>query len=155
MEVKRLGNIWRYWGDFNGHFEYYVYKSGDPLCKHTGLVVRRLDTLCTLRIDLLIGNYGWMIHMESTEWNPGSDNEVKTSENEWNPAMVVYALYIFSKNFGSWNLLIKNCQHFTFGLQQYMRENHRDCVTQAPIATLDDLRRRATVLGLRLISIEN
>lgn len=146
--------VWSEWEDFDDTFEYYVFKSGSGLFKHNGLAVRRADTGCTLIIDLSTNDEGWYTFIRRGKWEPG-EIEVNMSENKWNPAMVAFALHTFSKNFSAWNLLFNNCRDFTSGLKEFMRENHRDCVTQAKITSFDDLRKRAQTLNLQLLSIES
>lgn len=161
MEVNNLPLIWREWKDFNGQFDFYTFKTkgtGDGyssgLVHHRGLIAKRVDTDATLKIDLLVRDGRWNIKIERGEWNPTNGNyKVQRSQHDWNPAMVVYALYIFSNKFGSWNLLLRNCWSFASGLQKYMTNHHRDCKTQANIENLEDLSQRLIDLDLILIQL--
>ena len=142
--------VWKTWGNFYGHLEYYLYCAKSGLLWHYGLCVRQPGTNNVLRIDLsvCIPSSQWYVRVVKSEWRP-TNEEIKRSRHDWHAAAILRAAKLFGEKFSYWHILLNNCGHWSNGIVRYMQDDENYKKVQCEqVGNLEEFLELAVKLGM-------
>ena len=121
-EVHVQRGLWQKWKDFNGHFDYYIYR----VKFHYIICLQRRDTQDSVAIDLVVNNVNktWHIRVREAEWRPGNWT-VHKSKHTWHAAAALKAVQASATDFDKWSIIANNCSDFTKGVVEFMADSKK------------------------------